>query len=320
MKSKAAHLLLNIIICLGINVWATNSHAFFSFLDPEPSETKSSESTSAQHTVTVRYPPASLEQWYKPANKRQVWLHTMFRLRREMQAIAEYASDNNSATNDPAVDNAALNNQAAMEKWIKRLDKDYNKIADMVPEWEKDIKPRLIPELEMFAKKGDNYRLRKTLDMIQRTCDDCHTYYQPLVTAIYRSPHYDDIKIKKDDGTPQNFEENMEQLSESVNRVLIALDDGHKPVALKASQQLASQLQNLGDSCNSCHKEDEYPRERILGKATQQRFEKLQVNIKQGRVKDSQKLMGEIAVTVCARCHNTHRIVYDLRNALLPDD
>jgi hypothetical protein len=37
-------------------------------------------------------------------------------------------------------------------------------------------------------------------------------------------------------------------------------------------------------------------------------------------VKDSQKLMGEIAVSVCARCHNTHRIVYDLRNALLPDE
>ena len=60
-------------------------------------------------------------------------------------------------------------------------------------------------------------------------------------------------------------------------------------------------------------------RERILGKATRQRFEKLQVNISEGRVKDSQKLMGEIAVTVCARCHNTHRIIYDLRNALLPD-
>ena len=39
-------------------------------------------------------PPASLEKWYKPANERQVWLHTMFRLRREMQAISEYAEKN----------------------------------------------------------------------------------------------------------------------------------------------------------------------------------------------------------------------------------
>ena len=263
----------------------------------------------AEPMVSLKKPPSSLEQWYKPANKRQVWLHTMFRLRREMQAIAEYAEQND---------------QKAMEKWIKRLDKDYNKIADMVPEWEKEIKPKLLPELEMFAEKGDMYRLGKTLKMIKRTCDDCHTYYQPLVTATYRSPHYDDIKLKDSSGDvsdkPQSFKDNMEALSASVNRILIALDDGHKSVALQSGKTLAEQLQNLGDSCSSCHKDDEYPRERILGKATRQRFEKLQVNISEGRVKDSQKLMGEIAVTVCARCHNTHRIVSDLRNALLPEE
>ena len=79
-------------------------------------------------------------------------------------------------------------------------------------------------------------------------------------------------------------------------------------------------LPNLGDSCNSCHEDDAYPRERILGKVTQKHLQTLQQNINEGLVKDSQKLMGEIAVSVCARCHNTHRIVYDLRNALLPDE
>ncbi len=259
----------------------------------------------AAGTVSLKKPPASLEKWYKPANKRQVWLHTMFRLRREMQAIAGYAEQND---------------QKAMEKCIKRLDKDYNKIAEMVPEWEKEIKPRLLDDLDMFAEKGDMYRVSKTLKMIKRTCDDCHTYYQPLVTATYRSPHYDDIKLMDIDGKSQSFEDNMEDLSTSLNRILIALDDGHKAIALRASKTLADQLQKLGDSCNSCHKDDEYPRQRILGEVTQQRFETLQASISEGRVKDSQKLMGKIAVTVCARCHNTHRIVYDLRNALLADE
>lgn len=156
--------------------------------------------------------------------------------------------------------------------------------------------------------------------IVENATDDCYTSYQPLITAIYRSLHYDDINVKNSDRTVQGFEENMEQLFESLNRILIALDDGYNPAALKASQNLSGQLQDLGDSCSSCHKDDEYPRERILGKETQLRFEKLQTNIKQGLMKDSQKLMGEIAVTVCARCHNTHRIVYDLCNALLPDE
>lgn len=258
----------------------------------------------ADPMVSLKQPPDSLEQWYKPANKRQVWLHTMFRLRREMQAITEYAEQKD---------------QKAMQKWIERLDKDYSKIAEMVPEWEEDIKPRLLSELEMFTKKGDMARVGKTLEMIGRTCDDCHTYYQPLVIATYRSPHYNDIKLKGSDDKEHSFEDNMEALSASVNRILIALDDGQKPVALQARQTLLDQLQTLGESCNSCHKDDEYPRERILGAATQKRFTTLQASISEGRVKDSQKLMGEIAVTVCARCHNTHRIVSDLRNALLPE-
>ena len=259
----------------------------------------------ADELATIDIPPASLEQWYKPANKRQVWLHTMFRLRREMQAIHEYSG---------------LKDQAAMDKWIKRLDKDYNKIVEMVPEWEKTIKPRLIDELELFAKKNDVYRLKKTLDMIERTCDDCHTNFQPLVTAMYRSPYYDEIKIKNIDGVEQSLEKNMEDLSQTVNRILISLDDGHNSRALRASHKLDKQLQNLGESCNNCHQDDAYPRERILGKENQHRFETLKSHISEGRVKDSQKLMGEIAVTVCARCHNTHRIVSDLRNTLLLEE
>ena len=287
---------LKILVFLSfvIGVWSTDGWYSTAYAEPR---------------ISLKEPPASLEKWYKPANKRQVWLHTMFRLRREMQAITEYAEQGD---------------QKAMAEWIKRLDKDYSKIADMVPEWEESIKPKLLPELEMFAEKGDMYRAGKTLKMIKRTCDDCHTYYQPLVTAIYRSPYYEDIKLKGSDGDlsgeTQSFEENMEVLSGSVNRILIALKDGHNAVALQSSKTLASQLHDLGESCSSCHKDDEYPRERILGKATQQRFDKLQAHISKGQVKDSQKMMGEIAVTVCARCHNTHRIISDLRNALLPEE
>ena len=255
--------------------------------------------------VSLKAPPASLKEWYKPINKRQVWLHTMFKLRREMQAIGEYAK---------------LNDQAAMAKWVVHLEKDYNKIGEMVPEWKKQIKPRLLSELARFAENGDSSRVAKTLKMIQRTCDDCHQEYQPLVTAMYRAPHYDEIKLKSNDGVEYSFEDNMEDLSESVNRILIALKDDHKERALKASKDLHNQLQDLGNSCNGCHKDDKYPYERILGMATQQRLKTLQSNITNSKVKDSQELMGEIAVTVCARCHNTHRIVNDLRNALLPDE
>jgi len=171
-------------------------------------------SVYAELIFSLKRPPTSLEKWCKPANKRQVWRHTMFRLRREMQAIADYAENNDSP---------------AMEKWMQRLDKDYNKIADMVPEWETAIKPRLLSELKMFAEKGDMYRIGKTLKMIRRTCDDCHTYYQPLVTATYRSPYYADIQLGSVDGKSQSLEDNMHDLSESVNRIVSDLRNALLP-------------------------------------------------------------------------------------------
>ena len=256
----------------------------------------------ADSSVKLSLPPASLAKWYKPENKRQAWLHTMFRLRRSMQAINEHA---------------VQNNQAGMQKWIKKLNDDYLKMAEMVPEWEDEIKPRLLPELQMFARAGDSKRVTATLNMIERTCNDCHETYQAQTTAIYRSPDYEDIQVKNINGTMSNFDDEMEALSISINRVLIALDDQQQSAALQASKDLKLQLKYLGESCNQCHKNDPAPHERILGSATLQRLQSLQANILAMQVKESQKLMGEIAVTVCARCHNTHRILGDLREALV---
>ncbi|RDH85273.1 MAG: hypothetical protein DIZ80_02325 [endosymbiont of Galathealinum brachiosum] len=255
-------------------------------------------------SIDIKKPPVVLAKWYKPENKRQVWLHTMFKLRREMQAMREYAGQED---------------EVHMRKWLANFEKHYNKISEMVPEWEDKIKPELVSSVRKHAQNKDFYNVAITLNKIRETCDNCHDDYQPQVTAIYRSPDYSDLKINDVDGEPQNIENNMQDLSMYVNRILISLADGNNQAALNTTQNFKQQLKNLRSSCQSCHKDDEYPQERILGEATSNRIKSLEKNIKLGHIKESQKLMGEIAVTVCARCHNTHRIVYDLRESLLPE-
>ena len=51
-----------------------------------------------EREVSLSVPPVSIAQWYKPENRRQQFLHTMFSLRRSMQAIEEYVvlEDKNS--------------------------------------------------------------------------------------------------------------------------------------------------------------------------------------------------------------------------------
>ena len=86
----------------------------------------------ADKQINIKTPPTSLSQWYKPQNKRQVWLHTMFRLRREMLAIEEYADSN----------------PELMKKWINKLETDYSKISEMVPEWSNMLDTSLITQMK----------------------------------------------------------------------------------------------------------------------------------------------------------------------------
>ncbi len=61
-----------------------------------------------EQEVRLKLPPQSLGRWYRPANKRQAWLHTMFGLRREMLAVSDYL---------------ALEDQPHAGKWVERLAK-----------------------------------------------------------------------------------------------------------------------------------------------------------------------------------------------------
>lgn len=253
-------------------------------------------------TINFKQAPDSLADWYKPDNKRQVWLHTMFKLRREMQALREYAE---------------LEDKNSMHKWLSNFNKHYNSIPTMIPEWKNKIKPDLINQLEKHTADENFYQVALTLNKISDTCDSCHKDYQAQVTAIYRSPDYSNIRINDIDGSPQNIENIMQDLSTYVNQILIALSDGQNKKALTATNELNLQLKNMGESCSTCHKDDPYPKERILGSMTADNIDKLQKNIRKGEIKISQKIMGDIAVTVCARCHNTHRIVSDLRQTLI---
>jgi len=256
-------------------------------------------------TLTIDRPPASLAQWYKPDNKRQVWLHTMFKLRREMLALRQYAEQEDNIS---------------MQKWLVKFSKHYNSISEMVPEWKDEINPELISKLVTFTENKNFYQVALTLNKITDTCDKCHKDYQAQVAAIYRSPDYDKIRINDVDGNPQDIGNIMQELSIFINQSLIALSDNKNKKALEASENLRLQLKNMGESCSTCHKDDNYPKERILGVNTIQNLDTLQKNIKNGNTKKSQKNMGEIAVTVCARCHSIHKTVADLRGVLKEKD
>ena len=241
--------------------------------------------------IVIKNPPASLAQWYKPENKRQVWLHNMFKLRREIQAVKLY-SDNNDAKN--------------MEKWATQLSEHYLKIGEMVPEWKSKLDTEAITHLQDSIRNKRNKDVSQALDNLNKSCDSCHTDYRIITATMYRAPDFTSMEIN----SATSYKKHMKQLIKHVNTIKIASKDKIKDVALSSLSDLKKGINELGKSCSTCHKKDTpvYPDNLIKKTITN-----LDKSLRTGTLKEQGKNLGSLAVLACARCHGTHRLAYDIR-------
>jgi len=241
--------------------------------------------------ILIKSPPASLAQWFKPENKRQVWLHNMFKLRREMQAVRFY-SDNNDAKH--------------LEKWITLLSEHYLKIGEMVPEWKEKLDMEAITNLQKSARSNRYQDVSHALDDLSGGCKSCHEDYRIITATMYRAPDFSLIEISPS----TSFKVHMNELTKQVNQVKIASEDGMKDIALSSLSGLKKGINVLGETCSNCHKKDTkvYPGDTINKTMTS-----LEESLRTGTLKDQGRELGTLAVLACARCHGTHRLAYDAR-------
>jgi len=246
------------------------------------------------NVVVVKEPPESIAQWYKPQNKRQVWLHTMFRLRREMVAIEMYAKSRSDEN---------------LKKWLEKLNEDYHKIAEMVPEWGTRLDLATLGEL-VEAVNGQRYddAALVLLDLAEN-CESCHADFRTVTATMYRAPDFSRIEVE---GSPSLIAQ-MRTMSKQVNRVKIAFADNRQEAALAALSNLEKQMNSLGAVCVDCHDEtsQQYPDPEMTHAMTV-----LEQSLKTGSLQDQGKALGTLAVMACAECHGTHRLVSDARKLL----
>ncbi|MCU7846239.1 MAG: cytochrome c [Candidatus Thiodiazotropha sp. (ex Monitilora ramsayi)] len=262
--------------------------------------TSQSSQSVAEEERNITLLPDSLSQWYKPVNKRQVWLHTMFALRRELQAIDEYAAEQDLALT---------------RKWSDKFITHFRKLPEMVPEWRDDVELDEATRLETAARTGDFKTVTSAVSRLQRNCRNCHREYRAIAALRYRSPDFSNIEIADEQGVLKDYGTHMDTLSKTVNRIKIASEDNRWSRAAKASHELRGQLHRLAESCESCH-QDELPRQRILGDASNRTLDELDEALTQQQLKSTGRKLGEAAVIICARCHGVHRTLGDTRSFL----
>ncbi len=253
--------------------------------------------TTAADEQIVALPPESIGQWYKPQNKRQVWLHNMFKLRREMQAVSEYLG----------ADNPEL-----LSKWLGRFAKHYRQIGEMVPQWQDELELKWLDRLESAVATDDQALAGRAIKKLKASCGGCHKEYQAVTALLYRTPVFSKIQIKAPSGEV-SYSDHMDDLSVLVNRIKIASEDQQKERALGSLSQLVQGLDALVPSCKQCHKESQ-PEERILGDSSRAALGRLEHHIAAGDKKQAGRALGEVAVIICARCHGVHRTVSAARS------
>jgi len=251
---------------------------------------------TAKENLVLKQPPASLEQWYKPANKRNVFHHNMFKLRRELQAVNQYRAEKDLPHT---------------QKWTNQLVEHYQKIAEMVPEWKSELRLKRAEQLEIAAKEGDFRALSRAIKKIQKSCTNCHETYRSQVAAIYRSPNFKHINVQLN-GKETNYQDFMRILMRDVNRIKIATEDGNKNSAQIALKDVRKGITSLRSSCNSCHEGDK-AKNYYLGKETTELMDKLKIAIEEEK---AGRALGEFAVQACAHCHGSHRILYDIKESI----
>jgi cytochrome c556 len=202
--------------------------------------------------------PDSLGQWYKPQNKRQVWLHTMFGLRRELQAVREYSDEGDLV---------------GVKKWSDKLLKHYRSLSDMVPEWRDEVDLDYAAALEKSVQRGNFKQIKRASKQITQTCRSCHKSYQLLARLRYRTADFSQIKVEHG-GKKLRFSRFKTELVRSLNRIKIALSDQHWVKAENALADLQQRLDSFGQTCSSCHRDDK-AQQRILGADTQNDFQHL---------------------------------------------
>ncbi len=264
-----------------------------------PSTQTIAESWDAPEAV-IELPPTSLAQWYKPENKRQVFLHTMFRLRQSLQAVEIYSQKGD---------------QQQLDKWATILQENYAKLPEMVPEWKDETRQETVKKLLAYAKNGDSKKLAKSIKQLNKICEGCHQQWKAVVTALYRSPDYSKLSVNEGQES-HSYSDFMEDLADTLGVLKIAREDEELETARQTVTKLGKQLDHLSNSCSDCHR-DPQPRERILGSATKDSLNALHSALnKPHDAKESGRHLGTVGFTVCGRCHSIHRTLGDIRGAL----
>jgi hypothetical protein len=233
--------------------------------------------------------PDSLQQYYK--GRRNQYALSMIELGRLMGASFE---------------EAYAKNYDYSLKLFKLFEEQYDKVSQMVPEWDYYFPKGPLQETKkLIEQKSPPERIRKSTKNIEYICTNCHIYEMFKVQSTFHWKKFSKISIVNQEGEEVSFHNVMIQLSNKLAVIPTTIQRNDFEAAQLHFKDLSNNFTFLEMSCNRCHYQ---PREYFVDQRVKAHWYQIGGLIRHKKTDPAayKKLVDQVYEQSCIPCHRVH--------------
>ncbi|WP_457622184.1 hypothetical protein [Persephonella sp.] len=248
--------------------------------------------------VRLKEPPGELKKYYPPESDGYPFVELMHNLSISLTATISSIEEKDWKRG---------------ERWVLAFKKNYFEIGKKVRKWDKLLKKKAVENLVLSVQKKDLKGFKQNLQIVGKSCIQCHKNYKISTRVIYRFPSFHAVSIE-DPVTEReiSYEDYMKKMTDDMKRLKIYVLDGKRKKALRSGVDFVKRFESLKQSCSDCHSgedstnlyfSDKVKKGLSMVKDGLRRIEK-------DKIFEGLKFIG---VYNCTKCHNTHIIQAELQ-------
>jgi cytochrome c556 len=187
----------------------------------------------------VKVPPKSLDQYYPPVAPGPLYLGAMYGLEGPFSGMTTSLGDKD---------------MKKAQQYFEAFQKEYAKVAAMVPEWSQQYPSAPVDKLGEALKSGNVEGIQAGVKGVGEVCATCHDQSMPAVFYRYHYKDFDQVIVTDTvSGGSMPFPDYMWTLAGSMGGMNTYVAEGRFDAAQKALGQLQARMEGLKKGCESCH-------------------------------------------------------------------
>lgn len=242
--------------------------------------------------------PASLNKLFPPIAQGPVYLFEMFALAGPFEGI---------------MIDLQQGDVSGVQANFEAFKAQYEKTADLVPEWKERFPNDPVDNLGEALKSNDPQKIGQAMGQVGQTCGSCHLLFQAKAFQKYHWGDFHAIKIT-DPLSKESLEfgDYMMRLAGSFGGIANDLGQGQLDNARNNFQAFSTQFETFANkACLECHKDpagNEIPRKYFVDEDVSQLIAQLgqALSAETPDATAVQQLSGAIGNESCMRCHLVH--------------